>query len=573
MTDATLLKEAEEELRRAHRAVLHTLTAAIDARDPYTHGHSNRVAEYTVAIARQMGLSPQDIERLRYAALLHDIGKLGVDDRVLRKRGPLNAAERAAMMEHPVIGAQLLEKAGVFEEVMAGVRHHHEWYNGGGYPDGLAGEAIPLDARIIGVADAFDAMTSDRPYRPALSPAQALAQLQEGQGVQFDPIVVEAFARAFEVGEIEAAARVAPPVPAPPSEEAVPVPQVAPALAPGVIQPVHHKEVALLYRIIHETDVRTPFPQVLHGILRICAEIIGEYTYMVYLWDDGTGALRLAAADGPGGQAVVPERLEYGVTVPEHVARTDQPLVVSGQESPPGPAPVLPTSHAACAIPIRYGGSTSGVLAVESPLLGGIGADEMYLLDSVRHVLGIAVWLGRHQEQLAHAASHDGLTGLLNHSAFYDRLGTTLESARRTGEPVAVVLLDVDGLKAVNDAQGHLAGDEALRQWAELLRTHVPPGGQVARYGGDEFALILPGMGREEAADLMERIDRAARRTFRVGKRNVRLPHASVGLAVFPEDGGTPRELVGQADRFLYHRKGTRRASRLGPGLTPFIGA
>lgn len=554
-TDVTILKEAEEQLRRAHEATLRTLTAAIDARDPYTFGHSARVAEYTVAIAQQMGLSPQDIERLRYATLLHDIGKLGVDDRVLRKRGPLNAAERAAMMEHPVIGAQLLEKAGVFREVVDGVRHHHEWYNGGGYPEGLAGEAIPLDARIIGVADAFDAMTSDRPYRPALSPAQALAQLQEGQRVQFDPEVVEAFTRAFEAGEIEVAARVAPPVPAPSLDEAVPVQEGASALAPGVIRPVHHKEITLLYRIVRETDVRTRFPQVLHAILGICAETIGEYTYMVYLWEAGVGALHLAAAVGPGGQAAVPDRLGEGVTVPEHVARTERPLVVSGRESDSGPALVLPTSHTACAIPIRYGGSTVGVLAVESPLPGAIGADEMYLLDSVRHVLGIALWLGRYQEQLAHAASHDGLTGILNHSAFYARLDAALESARRTGEPVAVALLDVDGLKAVNDAYGHLAGDEALREWAELLRDLVPQGGHVARYGGDEFALILPGVSREEATELAERIDREARRTFRVGKRSVRLPRASAGVAVFPDDGRTPRELVDHADRLLYRRK------------------
>lgn len=201
-TDVTAVKAAEEKLRVVHASVLRAMTAAIDARDPYTHGHSTRVAEYSVRIARTLGLTDADIQRIHYSGLLHDIGKLGVDDRVLRKQGALTPEERAAMMEHPVIGAQLLEKAGVFLELLPGVRHHHEWYNGSGYPDGLKGEQIPYDARIIGVADAFDAMTSDRPYRPALSPQEALNRLNSGRSFQFDSGVVDAFTRIWQAGEV-----------------------------------------------------------------------------------------------------------------------------------------------------------------------------------------------------------------------------------------------------------------------------------------------------------------------------------------------------------------------------------
>lgn len=201
-TDVTRQKEAEESLRAMHMALLKALTAAIEVRDPYTQGHSARVSEYAGLLARRMNLDERQVEIIAYAGLLHDIGKIGIDDRVLRKQGPLSAAERAAMMEHPVIGAQILRRAGVFAELEPGVRHHHEWLNGGGYPDGLAGEQIPIAARILSVADAFDAMTSDRPYRPALSEQEALQRLVASTDLQFDAQVVAELTAAVAAAEI-----------------------------------------------------------------------------------------------------------------------------------------------------------------------------------------------------------------------------------------------------------------------------------------------------------------------------------------------------------------------------------
>lgn len=191
-TDVTPLKEAERSLLLLHRSTIKALTAAIDARDSYTHGHSERVAAYAVAIAKRMQMTAKEIERIEYAGLLHDIGKLGIDDRLLRKEGALTPEEFVVMRQHPVIGAEMLAKADVLTDLIPGVRWHHEWVNGHGYPDMLHGNEIPLDARIISVADALDAMTTDRSYRPALPMYEALRRLRASAGIQFDPQVVAA---------------------------------------------------------------------------------------------------------------------------------------------------------------------------------------------------------------------------------------------------------------------------------------------------------------------------------------------------------------------------------------------
>ncbi|MBI2887236.1 MAG: diguanylate cyclase [Chloroflexi bacterium] len=175
-----------------------SLAAAVDARDSYTHRHSSTVAHYATTLARSMGLSGAVLTQIHIAGLLHDVGKIGVPDHILGKPGPLTETEWAKMREHPEVGKGIVEHLSVHEHIVPLIVHHHERWDGGGYPHGLAGDSIPLGARIISVADAYHAMTSDRPYRPALSRAEALAVLQDEAGVQFDPRVVEAFIQISE---------------------------------------------------------------------------------------------------------------------------------------------------------------------------------------------------------------------------------------------------------------------------------------------------------------------------------------------------------------------------------------
>ncbi len=187
-----------ERLQNTYLGIIASLAAAIEARDPYTVGHSARVTKYAIAIAEAMGLTVEEIEEIRLAGLLHDLGKIGIPDHVLNKPGPLSEDEFMLIKTHPALSMRIIEPLPHLGNIMPIIYNHHERFNGGGYAEGKAGDEIPLGARIIAVADAFEAMTSDRPYRPALSKEEAMAELRKGAGSQFDPEVVEVFLSLLE---------------------------------------------------------------------------------------------------------------------------------------------------------------------------------------------------------------------------------------------------------------------------------------------------------------------------------------------------------------------------------------
>ena len=190
------------EMREMFTQTIGALAEAVDKRDPFTSKHSQRVRTISVDIGRQMRVSAAELEALEWGGLLHDVGKIGVPDNVLLKQGKLTREERITMNAHPVLGAQIIGPVDRLAPELPVIRHHHEWYNGSGYPDRLMGDEIPRLARILHVADAFEAMTADRPYRKALSGDQAMAELRKFAGVQFDPEVVDAFMRTTWANDI-----------------------------------------------------------------------------------------------------------------------------------------------------------------------------------------------------------------------------------------------------------------------------------------------------------------------------------------------------------------------------------
>ena len=189
------LQQAYRFLKKSHLDSVKVLAEAIDAKDPYTRGHSDRVKRMSLAIAKKMDFSEERLETLEYGALLHDIGKIGIKDEVLQKQGPLSNQEYQYIREHPMIGVKIVEGVEFFRDKIPMIRNHHEHYDGTGYPDGLAGEAIPLEARIINLPDAFDAMTSARPHRGVMPLQDVLGEIEKWKGKQFDPKVVEIFLR------------------------------------------------------------------------------------------------------------------------------------------------------------------------------------------------------------------------------------------------------------------------------------------------------------------------------------------------------------------------------------------
>jgi len=209
--NAFLFKDLESELNSKQRLFIHTtvaLAAAIDAKDHYTHGHTSRVTNLSMEIARKHAqnykkdLADKFLEHLHIAGLLHDIGKIGIPESILNKQGPLDEKEKKCIMEHPLIGATILNPIKELEDSILGVKYHHEKFDGSGYPEGLKGKKIPLIASIIAVADTFDAMTTDRPYRKGLTKKEAMEEIKRVSGKQLDPDVCATFTQIYLEGRI-----------------------------------------------------------------------------------------------------------------------------------------------------------------------------------------------------------------------------------------------------------------------------------------------------------------------------------------------------------------------------------
>jgi putative nucleotidyltransferase with HDIG domain len=194
--------EVAQNLKAVGPNKIYALAAGVDARDHYTYGHSRNVSKYAVATGQALGLSAVEIKRLRIAGLLHDIGKIGISDSIIRKSGPLDEEEWEMMRKHSELGATIVSHMPELVDCAPAIRHHHERYGGSGYPSGLKGEDIPLEARIIAIADAYDTMTTPRSYRQMVSPEKTLEELKSSADTQFDPLLVETFAQMVNTGRI-----------------------------------------------------------------------------------------------------------------------------------------------------------------------------------------------------------------------------------------------------------------------------------------------------------------------------------------------------------------------------------
>jgi len=187
-----------EDLEMSYFSTVKALARAIEVKDPYTYGHSERVTEYAMVIGKKLDLSEWDLRNLKYAAALHDIGKLGISGHILNKPGALSEDEFVHIKTHPQMGDSIMEPVSFLKEPREIILHHHERWDGNGYPEGLKGNKIPLGARILSVADSFEAMMSDRPYRKALDLQDAIKEIEDNAGTQFDPVVVTAFIAALD---------------------------------------------------------------------------------------------------------------------------------------------------------------------------------------------------------------------------------------------------------------------------------------------------------------------------------------------------------------------------------------
>ncbi|HLJ61273.1 MAG TPA: diguanylate cyclase [bacterium] len=539
-----------QDLEQSYIEMVLALARAADARDNYTGDHSERIATRAVALARALGRTQAEVQDIHWGALLHDIGKLGVPDSILRKPGPLSEAEWQVMRQHPVIGAEILRPVDRMRNVAILVRHHQERWDGTGYPDGLRGEGIPLGARILAAVDAYSAITDDRAYDRGRTSDAAVAELLRCAGTQFDPRVVEVFCGMVLGGDDQANLPARPALARGGSAIRHPAMEIARSLS--YAQQVGRAVPAmtdLARRLLRPLDLAA----VLDEILGQIHEVFGYPICAVLFIDERTQELHVKAQRGYDPGVVKDLRLRVGKQgIAGWVADHRRPHYAPDVAKDPLYVAGAPDARSNVAYPLIVDDRVIGVLDVESPAVDAFPKDVRDLLEAFAVLAGLAILRAERDEELNHLALTDGLTGLANRRALWDALERETARATRAGCAVSVVHVEVDKFKQINDSLGHLQGDAILRSVADVLKRNSRAADLVARVGGDEFVLLLADTPKAAAAQIAERVRHHVEKILVLGNPPLTV---SVGLASLPEDGGNAEALMDAADRAMYRAK------------------
>ena len=528
------LKEEQTETRRAidvHLATIEALALAIEAKAGCSPGHIRAIQHYSGVLAEAAGLSPSMAQAVRTAALLHDIGNLAVPEHILSKPDRLTPEEFERIKIHPRVGAEILREVPFGSPVGVLVLSHHERWDGLGYPSGLRGEAIPIGARILAIADAYSTLCFDRPYRPARTHDEAIALLREQAGSAFDPFLVELFAKCVREA----------PAPATGRRKTDAHTEEHPSVALQHIAGAHH-EALTLYDIALALGSSLGVSDAMALIDSKMRTLVPFTTCALFLGDDDAG-YRCRYAEGPGAELLAE-------STPARFAEFTSDLLLGGNERE------LPTLFAR---PLSAHGSVLGALVICHTQPAAFTDEHRRVVSLVSEQAAAVIYNSIRFEQTRLESETDALTGLPNRRA----LERQIEAVRDVSRPFSVLVLDVDCLKDINDTYGHEVGDRALRTIASTLRTATRANDFCCRFAGDEFVIVLWDLQpREEARRLAELEAAVSACTFepRAGVRQ-RLS-VSAGAAHAPHDGGTIGELLAVADARMYARKARYANSR-----------
>ena len=552
-----------EQMAELHLKTIEALAIAIDAKDEVTADHVHRVQIYATGLARLFGLSEPEIEALKAGALLHDIGKLAVPDYILNKPGPLTPAEFDKMKVHTIVGAEILERVGFPYPVVPVVRHHHERWDGRGYPDGLRGDEIPITARILTLSDCFDAVREHRNYREAMTREEAIAMLKEGSATVFDPNVVRTFLDHLDEFEAEIRNQCVE------HQRLEPARQQGNAAAadtnngPMVYERIRsaHREVITLYEIAQTIGTSLDLRDTFAVFSSRLEDIVSYTTCVLYLVRPDSTDVEAAHVAGRHAELFRGKGIPSGAGITGWVTANSHPMHNCDPRLDFDVLKVdLPEPYrTATVVPLTREDAVLGALALYSTDLSSYTADHLRLMEAVAKLASDAIANAVHHERTETSALTDLLTGLPNARALRYRFEEEADRARRHRDGFSVMMMDLDGFKAVNDKFGHQAGDQLLRELAVLLLSHVRSSDFVSRYAGDEFVAILQ-VSQEEVEELSGRIQRAIDRHdfgFAGSKLFIGM---SIGFASFGADGETLDELLLAADRAMYADKARRKA-------------
>jgi diguanylate cyclase (GGDEF)-like protein/putative nucleotidyltransferase with HDIG domain len=561
------------EMADLHLATIEALALAIDAKDQTAHAHIRRVQVYAAGLARAFGMQESDIQGVKTAALLHDIGKLAVPEHILSKPGPLTQEEFQKIRVHPQVGAEIISAVPFPYPVAPLILNHHERWDGNGYPAGLRGQEIPLGARILSVVDHFDATTSDRPYHKAMTHEAAIALLRQEAGRAHDPAVVDSFIRLLpELTEqaklLEGASRRL--SVAQPSEPGSPAKVVAPEpRTTKVFEDIAHahREIYALYEIAQTMGTSLGVADTMSLITSKLISLVPFSACALFLFDEETDTMRCRFATGAEADVIDGMTMRSGQGLSGWVARNKRPLVnarPSADFEAAGLSARETALESALVSPLVFNDRFIGTLAVYHAEPEFYTDDHRRLLERVSKQASAVINNSIVFEQTQQDSLTDPLTGLPNTRFMFLHLSRELARAARLKSEVALLVMDLDSFKEINDSHGHHVGDQALREVAAVLRQVIRPYDMCVRYAGDEFIVVLPGCGQEEAErkrlEAQLTVDNVS---FEV-KPGRRIALAiSVGAAIFPHDGETYEALLATADSRMYRDKTRRKRPRL----------
>lgn len=564
-------KRHVEEIASLNMRTIEALALAIEAKDHTTHTHLQRVRTYAVEIAKMLSLPNEQVEALRAAALLHDIGKLAVPEHIINKPGKLTTEEFEKMKVHPIIGAEILERVAFPYPVAPIVRSHHERWDGSGYPEGLSGEQIPVGARILSAVDCLDALASHRQYRPAVPLVEAMAKVKEMAGTWFDPQVIEILERNYV--ELERAALLDEETAAPHSlSKTIKVERgVAPATgfeSPETISrgftensdflssiASARQEAQTMFELSQDLGVSLSLSETLSVLSMRLRRMIPYDSIAVFV--NRNGWLLPELVSGDNFRLLSALKIRVGEGLCGWVAENCKPIVNGNPQVEPGYV-VDPNKHSqlqsALVVPLEGLNGVVGVLAMYQTARDAFSSDHLRILLAVASKVALSVENALKYQQAESSATTDYLTGLPNARSLFVHLAQEVARCRRTKTPLAVMVCDIDGFKQINDSFGHLEGDKLLREFSAKLKEACRGYDYVARMGGDEFVITAPGLEREAAQEKAERLNHAAVEAGRhvCGRDLISL---SVGLAFCPDDGFDVERLLAEADRRMYSMK------------------
>jgi diguanylate cyclase (GGDEF)-like protein len=553
-------------------STIESLATAIEAQDPYNGGHLDCVLRTVCAISRAMRLPGDDLAALRAAALLHNIGRLGVPDHLLNRAGALTPDEQEKLRSHPVLGARILASIPFPWPVVPIVRHQAEHWDGTGYPDRLQGESIPEGARILAVATTYSALLRSRPFRAPFSHTDALAEIENRAGSQFDARIVRVFLDI--AGEIPTEDEIRSVKGVPSDRDAAEAGCLTHDLgaseARSALEDIAaaQRETLALYTLSQAVTGSLRLEEVCDTVINCAMSIVPCDACVVFLPEGDNEYLRAHSAAGMNARHLLGSLARVGTYLTGRayfrgeMARASflaDDLILRDVSDTWQPF------RSTLIVPLIANGEVAGTLNLYAQDSNAFDADAQRVMRLLASQAGRAIDGALRYDAVRETAYTDALTGLRNARFLREYLDRELNRASRDGSSLAVLNIDLDNFKPINDQFGHARGDQILQEVADIFRAHVRNYDLAARYAGDEFVLVLVRTKQQAAETIAAKIKAAVERH---GQRLIAhepvFPQigVSIGIAVYPDTGRDLQSLLCNSDAAMYSDKASRKAVR-----------